>query len=1380
MPPSSEWDAFTGRRIWGVIGVVDCTGVSRDGLEGVVREARRVFLGDIDGFGSAAVCRIVVFSGGGVGENFGFDVSRADGRVMPSPTSAASAAMMDVAGVGEVSSRPVSIGYIPLGVNEEVRLEVRAQIVHFAGLLLSALQSWMEAESIGTDVFMSPLDERNPADKQSKLAKRRLGRLDKLHGDYCLLTGSAAEALVKFNSAAEKAKANGDSLWLAASMEGAATAQVFVHGAAGGQLDDGALVARIIEQYSHVYKLYQKKSVAELEAGAAMRLAEFLGRWTSLRKDSLEAVEHAARVGEGLRSAKRQALWEELASFCESMGWRRRAALYLYRIGSLCASQNMWVTAVSRMTASARQFQPEAVSSVDSDGDERMTKTRSRGDRQAWPDLQRQVLLEAAHTGRMAGMASEAAGHLVHALSLSPAIAQTSGESDSVIVDLLLSGGKVPAWIPHANELVQIVSLEAVQMTNLSVVERQTGDGAIGADVASANFNGEKDPFLYNPFAARAAAKEKAEASRAVTWVCGELAHIELNLRNRLQTRLSVEVIAVCIAEENNEKDVWPQNLELFYSSTELSSSAAMSATAVSADRPSLPDSIAGGSGSRVEGALQSRSTRECRPVVGAAAKSKTQKIRSTLRAMSKVATTISQNVNLAPSSEGASTFSLSVIPRRTGAMHVCGVVLRLFSGAIIMLPTPRIREGGVLTPPIFVMAPLPKLDVSIQADPCASTELSLLPCRLKLFEGEHTRAHVWITNTGSDDIAGAVIHTVTDKPDALRVLSAAGNSNIQTAVSSLRRGKSKCFEVQIYAVRPERSTPKPWGDALASDGASSSSAISVSVEVKYTGRNRNTHFRMTTASLVTNVSPAIVVERLSHFRLFLDDRSTKGESGESLATAGGKVSGPRSACDSSPSPLSSLLGIVIDVATRAAVPVQVSVVSTGAGGGVAALEGGSDFLSRLKPYMSSLVEGGACARLLSPLDAPTAVSNVNDQSVPGSSKTSSGTGRGFALKWTVPTLGRSGVVPLHVSELEKVFAESMISPVIAQHTLALSPTSASIFESLSLGLNAVVKVDIQKGLNSSSDVPDVPSQRPASIGLTIITRQFYIVQVVVKNKGMKALPSESTVDVHVCQRDGRGGAIPVVMGVLVGAHESVIVGPLEPGKVFRHVVQLRLSSTGLFDIVARLHGDEAEMSTEPLQHFLTPTEDSVGDQPVDSGAAVYHLDASNVRASASPSLPKSDDISSGDGGVGATPSTPATPILDASPGAEPPSSHRTSLQPSLKRVGLTRGRRATAGNNHEGSSPASPRQTRSNISNVSPVSANAVRPFAASAEVPVEYSAQRNTPPIATGSLSLRAANDTRWSSGMFHSIPTSQDSAGQSLGSLDPNHHGPDTIVH
>lgn len=1301
----------------------------------------------------------------------GLPGSVTSGSPVPSPTSAAAANMMKLTGVGDLANRPISVGYVPIrsAVHaEETKLEVRAQIVHFAGLLLIALESWIHQETVTTDVFVSPLDESNATDKQSKLVKRRPGRLDKIQGDYLLMTGSPVEAMAKYNSAIERSKANGDSLWTAGAMEGASAAQVYVHVATGGRVDDSTVVSRVIEQYAEVYKLYRKKHVPELEAASALRLAEFLGRWTYRRKDALGAVEFSATVAEGLRAPKKQVLWEALARFSEYMGCRRKAALFLYRLGLLDANEDNWGKAVSLMTASAAQFRPDKSSA----------KTAG-----AWPDLHRQVLLEAANAGLLSGDLGESARHSMEALSLSPAIPRTVGASDTSIVNSLLYGGHVPAWLECADELVNVIELSAVQISSLSIEEHKpdlgrNSSGKIGSG------DGGKDPFLYNPFAARAAAAKAAEAGRAVTWVCGETAHIALTIRNCLKTRVAVEVIAVSIAEAGEEERVWPVD-----QAGSVSNALGEDEAGKEKDISELGD---------VDAVADMKSALRLR----------TRRMRSILRAISRISTTISQTLDLVPVSSadedgrksGVSKFRLSVVPRRAGTMRVCGIVLRLFSGAIVMLPAPAADKCGVEAPPIEVMAPLPKLDVAIHAEVQDTSARFVSHLPIDVFEGEHRRLSVQISNAGSDAIADARIQTNCEGEGIVRVISDGTDPAVQSDVACLGLGASRTFDVQVYAVR--RRGP------VTSDMPR---AVSITIDVEYTGQKRKSYLRTTRATAVLNVSPAVFVESLSHVRYHMPEHAVSlaatGAKSPAAAASDGDEDAPKSKNETVTSVASGppskphlgaevsfpVHGMVINVGTRAAAPVQVGVVPMHEGpvGTVMSFEDADG----LEAYKSTLVEPGACARLLTPLHSRVGCDLEDAESFPRSG-VESGTPM-FSLKWVIPSFGRNGVVPLFDEEIKTVLSNANASPVKDLHVLDLSPTSASLFRNLA----ASVKIHIQDrddplagattpsvgnpgagggggGVGSGCGSSDIDGGSLVGAGAvqrlhlpaTLVTaRRFYQLRIEIRNIGSKAFPEPSTLDVCVCQLDGLGGSVPVGLGVLVGGHEGVSCGGLEPGASQWHSLRLRLCSAGLYDVVANVYDAEAAIKAFSLDEFLLAKEHNEG---TSAGPAVS-VDVGVPRLSPTASPTASPLVMSPPADVAASPSG----AQSQEQGPQHPSSQRSSL----KRVGLTRRRRS------EGNIRRSPGLC--GTSGRSPISSLAVQPFS-SCDEGDSIGVHRNSPAIACGRITVRAVNDTRWSTGGLLGNLASQPGAESSvaspspadLSSLNDPHrhlHGPDTIV-
>lgn len=496
----SEWDEFHSNRTWGIIGLCDNTASEPQGKDERMRSLYNEFSHLLELFKNAPIRRLMILS------------SANSSRASPY--------------VPFKEAAPFSVGFIPGSQSyNATKLEIRAQVTHFAGLVIAAIdrECWRRRESPQTELFLSPIDERSSADRQSKLAKRRAGRLDKLLADSLLLMGSPREALVKYNSAIERAKASSDRLWLAGAMEGWSAAHVFCHIGSGGRVDDVSLTDMLIEHYNEIYKLYQKKRASEPETGAALRLAEYLGTWTSRRKDALSAAQHAASVGEGLKVQKRAYLWEALARFSERMGCRRKAAIFLYRLGRFNASQSSWSSAVELMLAAEGQL--------------------GSRDLKPWPLLNRQILLLAAKYAEEANDSNTAARLMVEGLVVSPN-KRDGAETDETVMTAL-QRAQVPSFLPGSEKIVEVVDIAPSPLVGSSFkmkVEKQSSTNATSQDTSG--------PFIYNPFEAKKRAKAAAVARRTVTWVCNEAAQVSVSLRSRVGTKVSFELIAILFGQD--------------------------------------------------------------------------------------------------------------------------------------------------------------------------------------------------------------------------------------------------------------------------------------------------------------------------------------------------------------------------------------------------------------------------------------------------------------------------------------------------------------------------------------------------------------------------------------------------------------------------------------------------------------------------------------------------------------------------------------------------------------------------------------------------------------------------------------------------------------
>uniref|UniRef100_A0A7S1TF19 Trs120/TRAPPC9 N-terminal domain-containing protein n=1 Tax=Compsopogon caeruleus TaxID=31354 RepID=A0A7S1TF19_9RHOD len=504
------------------------TDENRDEL---ISDARKEFSGTLANFKNIVVSRVIVFSSPKVFA--ALPTAKVDnaGETAHPAVATSTATIVHKEAVENSDSRWISIGFVPDTQEDATATmaEIRAQMYHFVHLVLDALESWLKRANLTTGLVLSPLDVQYSVEKQGKLQKRRQGRLDKLFGDYFLLMGSPRDALTKYTSAAERARANSDRLWLAGATEGAATTQVLIS-------HEPSVIERVIEQFEEVYKLYEKKRTPHLVVSASLRLAVFLSSFPERRLEALEAASHAASVEDQLGTRPRAALWASLARFSERMGCRRKAARFLYQLGRYYSDIGRFVEAKTLFGASAEHF---------NDGE--------------WVSLHRAVLLDAAVASWDCGADYTAAKHCVLALSIrsdvpterakelpSSSTRDTSvkhgryfaaGTDDEVLKRL--NEASVPLSVPEAASLLELEEIKTVKAEGLSVEIRK--------NASNAQLDSNKGPFIYSAMAAAASRREAARAERVATWLCNERACIHLIFRNRILAHLRVEVSAILV-----------------------------------------------------------------------------------------------------------------------------------------------------------------------------------------------------------------------------------------------------------------------------------------------------------------------------------------------------------------------------------------------------------------------------------------------------------------------------------------------------------------------------------------------------------------------------------------------------------------------------------------------------------------------------------------------------------------------------------------------------------------------------------------------------------------------------------------------------------------
>ncbi|CDF35915.1 unnamed protein product [Chondrus crispus] len=899
--------------------------------------------------------------------------------------------------------------------------------------------------------------------------------------------GSPGEAIAKYNSAIEKAKANSDRLWLAGAMEGWSAAHVLNHVGSGGSVSDPLLSDRLIEHYTEIYKLYQKKRVAEPEAAAALRLAEFLGRWTNRRKDALDAAGHAATVGEGLRLQKRAVLWQALARFSDWMGCRRKAALYLYRLGHLNASQSIWSSAVTLMIASERQL--------------------TKGAKKPWASLNRRVLLTAAQHAEEAGDLHTTARLRVEALVVAPQGTTERSEDDKKLLEAL-STVQVPAHLPAATHVVRLGDISALQLQGLTIRARKAESGVSESTPIS-----KDGPFIYNPFEAKKRAKAEAVARRAVTWVRGEPAQVGVRLLNQICADLVVDVIAVILVSAPSTRDG-----EMEKSTVECSL-----------------DSVEGSSSTQ-DPSNESAAHR--------------RRVRTALRKTSKIAKSVQESFVLpSKGSQSGNLKKITVIPKRSGPLHVDGLLIRLFKGALVVLRKERDQEA----PPVNVVASLPQIRLSSYSVDGGTLQNISSQAPLTVYRGERRRFRMDIEKTGNEPITWMRVKVLSSDPEALEI---SGNDfeseGILDGLES--QGASKSFSVQVLG---KRGSLKAKGSFPYDEGSSSSRSAVVSVNVEYEGSESSGMVRESKAYVKMAVLTAIEVHRINVCNYRRDCSELR-------------ANGPPE------------LSMYVEVRNYVSAPATVSLAPfdrlcpQSSGSPSRRGKGMGTFADQ-----ECLVEDGASARLICNL----AVESIKPLLVKlrGSRPSESAERTPFCIRWNYSALGRHGFVTIDMKELSEAVARCGTHGLNQHGPVADLPSC----------IPCVAQTEIAISVESHSN--EALTANTHARGSAVPGKAFCQTKIHVWNKGDTKLPLQSVLDIGVVQNDGHGDVQEASRVIVVGATERVFIGALASRSgSFEHTLRVRVPSIGTYQIRAILYDDALQKrgGKSPISFFTSKRQD--------------------------------------------------------------------------------------------------------------------------------------------------------------------------------------------
>ncbi|RCV34395.1 hypothetical protein SETIT_7G157000v2 [Setaria italica] len=460
---------------------------------------------------------------------------------------------------------------------QSLELHMVTMIQDLAASLLMEFEKWvLRAESTGT-ILKTPLDSQSSLGSEEviKAKKRRLGRAQKIIGDYCLLAGSPVDANAHYTTAIELARLTGDVFWHAGALEGSVCALVVDR---MGQ-SDPVLEDEVKYRYYTIIQLYrratlqdnaQRVSPVSFELEAALKLARYLCR-RELAKEVSDLLMGAADGAKALIDASdRLILYIEIARLFGTLGYKRKAAFFSRQVAQLYLQQDNAYAAMSAMqvltmTTNAYHVQSRKASKINHDSSKEPHASSTDSGKvhpqsivslfeSQWSTIQMVVLREILMSSiRAADPLSSwsAAARLLR--SFYPLI--TPAGQSGLASSLANSADKLPTGTRCADPCLPFIRLHSFPLhpSQRDIVKRNphkkewwTGAGPSG-------------PFIYTPFSKAGASS--GTSKQEVSWIVGEPVQVMVELANPCSFDLVVESIYLSVHSGNF--DAFPVSVSL-------------------------------------------------------------------------------------------------------------------------------------------------------------------------------------------------------------------------------------------------------------------------------------------------------------------------------------------------------------------------------------------------------------------------------------------------------------------------------------------------------------------------------------------------------------------------------------------------------------------------------------------------------------------------------------------------------------------------------------------------------------------------------------------------------------------------------------------------
>ena len=416
------------------------------------------------------------------------------------------------------TAAPHLINFYP-GQDESHLMASMETVIHDLAffLVISVAQRMKQLRETSADI-------RLPEDDESKLRKRRDGRVEKLCGDLCAIAGIRSDAEFHYKKAYEQQKYNNDYAWMGGTMECLAAMELLSEMAKTGGLQ--VYSDWVVGKMKEALYFYSKGKELLLYAEAALRMCRYMldsGR----RREGLEALmKNVEWVQTELAPSDKIAWVQEAGLLCSASGYSRKGAFLLKLAARLCLDTGNHTNAyqlllrttdmyhLSLLEGNCTYYYPPLLTSSSFNADlyrhrENLEPWKRLPSPKGWATLQHEVLKDLITAARACGdVASEALCQAMELQLLHSSFAfeklhflrsELEAKSSTLSPDL-----SIPLFLYPL-----LLRIEPIKSRHeITKVDSQTSD-----------------LFLFSPW-------DKAEAEKELNWTDGSILAVNVYMQN--------------------------------------------------------------------------------------------------------------------------------------------------------------------------------------------------------------------------------------------------------------------------------------------------------------------------------------------------------------------------------------------------------------------------------------------------------------------------------------------------------------------------------------------------------------------------------------------------------------------------------------------------------------------------------------------------------------------------------------------------------------------------------------------------------------------------------------------------------------------------------